>query len=233
MLVIIKLVVNDLDYILCCLDQRSTLDQVLDSVRLLTPQCPGLCDVIEQLLMQDPTFHRSLIQLLLKQDCPCVVTTLPTINMGVVGVMPILYDGPDNDPEKWSKDYKRPEPFFVPPYMCGELGMGPLHIPLDSNAFDPYEEVTLCVCMVICQLNCITQVVVCKAHLTSDATDQVVSSCGSEESQEHDSMASSSDETDGTEKFLGNNVIVCCAVVLGLLIRSYSTPNDMGSCSVT
>ena len=227
------MVVNDHDYILCCLDRRSTLDQVLDSIRQLTPQCPRLCDLIEQLLMQDPNFNRSLTQLLLKQHQPCVLTTLPVINMGIVGAMPILYDGPGNDPEKWSKDYKSPEPFLAPMHMCGELGMDPLHIPLDGNAVYPYEEVTLCVCMVICQFNCITQVIVCKAHLTSDATDQVVSSCGSEESQEHDSMASSSDETDGTEKFLGNNVIVCCAVVLGLLIRSYSTPNDMGSCSVT
>ena len=184
--------------------------------------------------MQDPNFNRSLTQLLLKQHQPCVLTTLPVINMGIVGVMPILYDGPDNDPEKWSKDYKRPEPFLVPPYMCGELG--PLHIPLDGNAVYPYEEVMLCVCMIICQFNCITQIVVCKAHLTSDATDQVVSSYGSEESGgEHDIMTSSSDETG--EKFLGNNVIMCCAVMISVrvidkVLLFYSTPNDMGICSV-
>ena len=100
------------------------LDQVLNSIRQLTPQCPGLCDVIEQLLLEDPDFHRSLIQMLSKEcrDKPCVVTTLPAVNVGVIGTLQVLYDGSDNDPEKWSKGYILPEAFLPPPHMCNEFG---------------------------------------------------------------------------------------------------------------
>lgn len=81
--------------------------------------------MIEQLLVEDPDFHRSLIKMLSKacNDQPCVVTTLPAINMGGIGAVPVLCIGLDNDPDKWSRDYKMPEAFLPPPRMCIDCGL--------------------------------------------------------------------------------------------------------------
>ena len=90
--------------------------------------------MIEQLLVEDPDFHRSLIEMLSKEwhDKPCVVPTLPAVNMGVIGTLPVLFDGSDNDPEKWSKDYMMPEAFLPPLHLCGEFGLS--HSLLEYNS---------------------------------------------------------------------------------------------------
>lgn len=114
---------------------------MLDSIRQLTPQCPGLCDVIEQLLVEDPDFHRSLIQMLSKEwhDKPCVVPTLPAVNMGVIGTLPVLFDGSDNDPEKWSKGYILPEAFLPRLHVCNEFGP-----PLKLMEYDSVDSQDVC-----------------------------------------------------------------------------------------
>ena len=81
--------------------------------------------MIEQLLVEDPNFHRSLIKMLSKDchDQPCAITTLPAISMGGIGAVPVLCIGLDDDPEKWSRDYNIPEAFLPPLQMRNDCGL--------------------------------------------------------------------------------------------------------------
>ena len=90
----------------CCY----TGQRLICLIRNCIPQHPGLRDIIERLL-EDASFRRSLRQMLLEQYRPCIVPALPAVNVGATGATPVLFDGSDNDPEKWSKDYQRLEAF--------------------------------------------------------------------------------------------------------------------------
>ena len=68
--------------------------------------------MIERLL-EDPSFHQSLLQILLEQWQPCAVATLPAVNIGAIAAVPaVLYVGSDDDPEKsGQKNTKGLKPF--------------------------------------------------------------------------------------------------------------------------
>ena len=110
---------------------------------LLISRCHGLRNVIEVLLQQDPEFRDLFIQMVSQQYQPCVVHSLPVINMGVVGGMPVLHVGSDSDPEQpeqWSKAYNMPDNFLPSP--CGEPNLPKPSS--DSNDDYPYN-VMLCI----------------------------------------------------------------------------------------
>ena len=92
--------------------------------------------MIEQLL-EDPSFHQSLMQILLEQRQLCAVATLPAVNIGVIAaVSAVLNVGLDhNDPEKWSKEYKRLEAFP----LCNEPYLELPDNSMDSSVFDPHD----------------------------------------------------------------------------------------------
>ena len=91
--------------------------------------------MIERLL-EDPSFHQSLLQILLEQRQPCAVATLPAVNIGVIAAVPaVLYTGSDNDPEKWSKEYKRLEAFP----LCNEPYLELPDNSMDSSVLDPHD----------------------------------------------------------------------------------------------
>ena len=91
--------------------------------------------MIERLL-EDPSFHQSLMEILLEQRQPCAVATLPAVNIGVIAAVPAeLNVGLDNDPEKWSKEYKRLEAFP----LCNEPYLELPDNSLDSSVFDPHD----------------------------------------------------------------------------------------------
>ena len=127
----------------CYTGQRLRMDQILRLVHNCISQHPKLHDIIEQLL-EDPSFQQSLRQMPLEQYQPCVVPVLPTVNVGATGATPVLFDGSDNDPEKWSKDYQRLEAFP----LCNERHLKLPDNSLDSSVLDHYHDVstniTLC-----------------------------------------------------------------------------------------
>ena len=121
--------------------------QIHQLIQNVSPQCLGLRDEIERLLVQDPNFHRSFTQLLSEQDWLLseqnqlyTVTTLPAVNMGVV--VPVLHVESDSDFEKWSKECRRLGNFPTPMYDEPRL----LNNPLDSIPFD-YHNVMLYLCI--------------------------------------------------------------------------------------
>ena len=155
-------------------------------IQQLISQCHGLVNVIEVLLEQNPEFHDLFARLMWQQNQPCVVHTLPVINMGVINVAQGMNgDSDNNDPEQWSKAYKTPETFLPPP--CGEPDLP--NFSLDSS-----------------DDHAVVYQVTCDAQPTSD--DQVLSSSVSEDGIERPDNLTSNDTRDSmenSEKFIGKS----------------------------
>ena len=147
-------------------------------IQQLISQCHGLEQNLE--------FHDLFAQLMCQQNQPCVVHTLPVINMGVINVAQgMISDSDNNDPEQWSKAYKAPETFLPPP--CGEPDLP--NFSLDSS-----------------DDHAVVQQVTCDAQPTSD--DQVLSSSVSEDGSERlDNLTSTNarDSMENSEKFIGKS----------------------------
>ena len=123
----------------CYSGQRSMVDHILDLIKQLT-QCPKLCNGIELLLDHDPEFRNSFAQLLMQNNNqPCVVHSLPAINMGVIGAVPhviLLHNGLDQDSnKKWPEACTQMIEYFPQPQF-GEPCL-PNHS-VEEDAVHPY-----------------------------------------------------------------------------------------------